>query len=173
MSEVWRQIPSFPLYEASSNGRIRSPQRIRKLQLDDDGYYVVGLYVDGQVSFQRVNRLVCEAFHGPAKYPSIMDAAHRNGFRTSNRPTNLRWATKKENAADQLAHGTRVHGERHPRSLFTQVQVDGMRAQYRVSPTGATIARLADAFDVAKLTIRNIVTNKSWVTPVTKKRRTA
>lgn len=163
-TEIWRQIPSFPLYEASSEGRIRSARRVRKLQIDADGYYVVGLYVGGSQSMQRVNRLVCEAFHGPAKYPAIMDAAHRNGYRTSNRPSNLRWATRKENEADKAAHGTKVHGERHPRALFTQSQVDGMRAQYARNPTGATIARLADAFDVGKLTIRNIVTGRSWRT---------
>lgn len=163
MVEIWRQIPSFPLYEASSRGRIRSAFRVRQLQLDDAGYYVVDLYVDGSRSRQRVNRLVCEAFHGPAKYPSIMDAAHRNGFKTSNTPGNLRWATKKENEADKAKHGTRVWGERHPRALFTDAQVGGMRAQYRRAPTAATIARLADAFDVAKLTIRDIVTEKSWV----------
>jgi len=164
MSEVWRQIPSFPLYEASSEGRIRSRFRVRALHLDKDGYYVVVLFVGGARSCQRVNRLVCEAFHGPAKYPSIMDAAHKNGYRTVNRPTNLRWATKKENEADKAEHGTKVCGERHPRALFTQAQVDGMRAQYARNPTGATIARLAEAFDVGKLTIRNIVTGRSWRT---------
>lgn len=162
MTEEWRQIPSFPLYEASSEGRIRSARRVRRLQLNDDGYYVVGLYVGGKVVMARVNRLVCEAFHGPAKYPSIMDAAHKNGYRTSNRPSNLRWATKKENAADQIKHGTRVQGEKHPRALFAQCDVDAIRAQYRLKPDIGTIRRLAGAFMVTELTIRNIVTGRSW-----------
>jgi hypothetical protein len=173
MDEVWRQIPSFPLYEASSKGRIRSANRVRQLQLNDDGYYVVDLYVGGTRSKQRVNRLVCEAFHGPCPYPAIMDAAHRNGYKTSNTPRNLRWAFKRENAADSLEHGTRVHGEKHPASLFTAAQISIIRAQYGHKPTGATIARLADAFEVGKLTIRNIVEKKSWVTPAPKKRRRA
>lgn len=162
MTEEWRQIPSFPAYEASSEGRIRSAYRVRKLQLDDDGYYVVSLYVGGKVVTGRVNRLVCEAFHGPAKYPSIMDAAHKNGYRTSNRPSNLKWATKKENAADQIDHGTRVQGEKHPRALFAQIDVDLIRAAYRAQPDVSTIRRLAGTYNVAELTIRNIVTGRSW-----------
>lgn len=162
MIEEWRQIPSFPAYEASSEGQIRSAHRVRKLQLDEDGYYVVSLYVGGKVVTARVNRLVCEAFHGPAKYPSIMDAAHKNGYRTSNRPSNLKWKTKKENAADQIEHGTRVHGERHPRALFAQCDVNVIRAQYRLKPDVSTIRRLADAYIVSELTIRNIVTGRSW-----------
>lgn len=169
MSEEWRQIPSFPLYEASSLGQIRSEFRVRKLQFDDDGYYVVDLYVDGIRSRQRVNRLVCEAFHGPAKYPSIMDAAHRNGYKTTNTPGNLRWATKRENAADKAVHGTQQWGENHPRAVFRQFQVDRMLAEYDAKPTIATIRRIAEAFDVPEMTIRNIVTRKSWVEPKAKR----
>jgi hypothetical protein len=161
MTEEWRQIPSFPIYEASSTGQIRSAHRVRKLALDDDGYLTVGLYVDGQAVFRRVNTLVCEAFHGP-KPPWAQVAAHNNGIRTANRPENLRWATHLSNSADMVKHGTRVHGEIHPRALFEQIQVDGMRAQYRATPDISTIRRLAEVFVVSELTIRNIVTGRSW-----------
>jgi hypothetical protein len=161
MTEEWRKIPSFPDYEASSTGRIRSRFRERKLSIDDDGYLIVGLYLGGEVTMRRVNTLVCEAFHGP-KPPWAQVAAHNNGIRTANRPENLRWSTHLSNSADMVKHGTLVHGEKHPRALFEQSQVDAIRAQYRAKPDISTIRRLADVFMVSELTIRNIVTGRSW-----------
>lgn len=161
MTEEWRQIPSFPAYEASSLGRIRSAHRIRKLAPDEDGYLTVSLYIGGKVMFRRVNTLVCEAFHGP-KPAWAQVAAHNNGIRTANRPPNLRWSTHLSNSADMVKHGTRVHGEKHPRALFAQCDVDAIRAQYRLKPDISTIRRLAGAYNVAELTIRNIVTGRSW-----------
>lgn len=161
MIEEWRQIPSFPAYEASSLGRIRSAFRVRKLSPDDDGYLTVGLYVGDKTVMARVNVLVCEAFHGPKKY-AFLHAAHKNGIKTANRPTNLRWATPKQNAADQVLHGTSVHGEKHPRALFAQIDVDLIRSAYRAKPDIGTIRRLAESYIVSELTIRNIVTGRSW-----------
>ena len=161
MIEEWRQIPSFPTYEASSFGGIRSRFRILKQQLGDDGYRSVTVYKDSKAFTKRVHWLVCEAFHG-VKPAWAADAAHNNGIKTSNREGNLRWATKLSNAADMAKHGTRVHGEKHCRSTFTESQIKTVRAQYRVDPGGTTIMRLADAFMVSPQTIRNIVTGRSW-----------
>ena len=164
MIEEWRQIPSFPVYEASSLGRIRSRFRVRKLGLDDDGYVTVSLYLGGKTFTKKVHVLVCEAFHGP-KPAWAQVAAHNNGRKSNNRPDNVRWATHIGNCDDMVAHGTRVHGETHPRAIFTLPQVRSIRAHYAARPTGAEIARLADAFCCAKLTIRGIVTEKSWMKP--------
>lgn len=167
-NEVWKPIPSFPGYEASSRGRIRSKYRIRVLQTDDDGYLTVGLYRDSVQVCCRVNVLVCEAFHGPKKY-SFLHAAHRNGVKTNNRPTNVYWATPKQNMADQKRHGTRIQGVRHPFSTFTESQISIIRAQYRNVPKPATIKRLAEANMVTPATIRNIVKGRSWAMSFRKK----
>lgn len=88
-----------------------------------------------------VHRLVCEAFHGPqpTKYHEV---AHWDGDRLNNAPSNVRWATHKENEADKIRHGKvasgdrngrRLHperyprGERHPMSKLTDVQVSVAR----------------------------------------------
>lgn len=170
MIEEWRQIPSFPTYEASSFGGIRSRFRVLKQQLNDKGYRTVTLYKGGKVT-KRVHWLVCEAFHG-VKPAWAADAAHNNGIKTANRPDNLRWSTKLSNAADMAKHGTRIQGEKHPRSTFTESQVKTVRAQYRVEPSPATVARLADAFLVTPQTIRNIITGRTWAASL-KKRRAA
>jgi hypothetical protein len=59
-----------------------------------------------------VHRLMLEAFVGPC--PTGHQAAHCDGDRHNNVLTNLRWATRKENEADKLRHGTHQYGARNP-----------------------------------------------------------
>lgn len=171
MIEEWRMIPSFPAYEASSLGRIRSKSRVLKQQLDEDGYYTVTVYRGGRWN-KKVHWLVCEAFHGE-KPPWAAHAAHNNGIKTSNRSGNVRWSTILSNAADTAKHGTRYQGERHHSALFTESQIRQIRAQYAANPTPATIKRLAEAFIVTVQTIRDIVKVRSWKHVKQPKRRTA
>lgn len=159
--EEWRQIPSFPIYEASSLGRVRSAYRVLKPWLNDDGYWQVTVYFGGSRFTRPVHVLVCEAFHGP-KPMWAQHAAHNNGVKTLNRPGNVRWSTALDNSADAKRHGTIRRGSEHPKALFTESQVGMIRAQYRIAPQAATIKRLADAYIVTPQTIRNIVKNRSW-----------
>lgn len=159
--EEWRQILSFPAYEASSFGGIRSRFRVLQQQYNDDGYKTVSVYKGGKGFTKRVHWLVCEAFHG-VKPAWAAHAAHNSGKKTNNRPGNLRWSTALSNAADTLKHGTRYQGEDHWAASFTESQVLTVRAQYAAAPTPDTIKRLAEAFDVPRQTIRNIVKNRTW-----------
>lgn len=170
--EEWRPIPSFPIYEASSWGGIRSKHRVLKQRLDAKGYRVVDVARGGVFFTRRVHWLVCEAFHGPKPAWAAL-AAHRNGRKTSNRPENLRWSTYQGNSDDQIEHGTRRHGETHWFATFTESQVKTVRAQYAAAPTPATTARLAEAFMVSKRTIRDIVAGRSWQKPKPKCKRRA
>jgi len=62
-----------------------------------------------------VHRLVCAAFHGQA--PSNKhNAAHNDGISLHNHSDNLRWATRAENMADCIGHGTQATGARHGRT---------------------------------------------------------
>jgi len=159
VSEDWRQIPSFPTYEASSEGQVRSRFRILKQQLND-GYWQVTLYKSGRWTVG-VHVLVCEAFHG-LKPAWAHHAAHWNGIPTMNKPGNVRWTTAIGNAADAKRHGTTRKGENHPNALFTLPQVKLIRSQYKAAPEPATIKRLAEAFIVTPQTIRNIVKERTW-----------
>lgn len=172
MTEVWRTIPSFPVYEASSIGRIKSAYRTLRPRLDDAGYYVVDVYRGGKSFTRKVHWLVCEAFHGQKPAWAAL-AAHRNGKKVNNRPGNLRWSTYQGNSDDQIEHGTRRHGASHPQATFTFSQVKTIRAQYRAAPTTGTIKRLAEAFMVTDRTIRNIVTERTWTEPKPKCKRRA
>jgi len=162
LREEWRKIPSFPRYEASSFGAIRSKFRVLKPWLNDDGYRCVQLYADGGVRVTKhVHHLVCEAFHGP-KPAWAHHAAHRNGRKLSNRPDNLRWSTVAQNAADKKLHGTSYEGERHHFSTFTASQIKTIRVQYSKRPTPSEIKRLAEAFMVRPATIRRIINRSRW-----------
>lgn len=135
-AEEWRAIPGWPGYEASDAGRLRSFKldpsgRVAKQRTDKrTGYKIVSVRNrDGVAKSVKVHRLVCAAFHG-APTPSRPEVAHRDGSRDNNRPENLRWASRKENVADQLSHGTfqsPTHWGLAPstRRVFQEMKDDG------------------------------------------------
>lgn len=128
-TEEWRSIPSFAPYEASSLGRIRngSSGYVLRLRTGESLYLCVSLSLQGRNVWRTVHSLVCSAFHGPR--PSGLDCAHRDGNGQNNRPDNLRWATRRENEADKLTHGTRRRGSQMWNSKLTEEQVAAIRTE--------------------------------------------
>lgn len=109
--EEWRVIPSFPDYEASSLGRIKSHRRggpkILKGRVNRFGYWQVNVINPDKVAKTRpVHSLVAEAFHGPR--PEGLDVRHLNGISTDCRPENLEYATTSQNMYDKVLHGTHM-----------------------------------------------------------------
>src|SRR5690348_15132724 len=105
----WRAIRDWPEYEVSDDGQVRrvvgggpaaKVGRVLKPGKNLYGYHFVVLYQTPRKRMSLISRLVCEAWHGPPPTPKH-EAAHWNGVRTDNRPSNLRWATGAENAADK------------------------------------------------------------------------
>jgi hypothetical protein len=97
--------------------------------------------------------------------------AHWDGNKTNNTVSNLRWATKAENAADKHRHGTTVCGDRHwtrrmpertlcgsqnPASKLTENQA---MAIYRASASNRAIAR---RYGVSDVLVGRIKRGKSW-----------
>lgn len=107
-TEEWRPIPSCPGYFASSEGRIASNLRGRGLRVLVGGLrgpYRGLIVCPGGTRLSRTfHALVAEAFHGPR--PAGMEVRHLDGDHLNNRPENLRYGTKAENAMDRLRHGT-------------------------------------------------------------------
>lgn len=124
-NEIWKPIPGYDGYEASSIGRIRSwrgrgfaagrlmaTPLILKMTPDKDGYLHVGLRVDGVTKYRIVGRLVLEAFVGPC--PEGMECRHfPDNKPANNRIDNLSWSTHLENILDKSAHGTLATGLRN------------------------------------------------------------
>lgn len=154
-AEEWKRVPGWEgFYEVSSLGNVRSVDRIinkldrtrrmstakisgRVLKLIDTnyGYYKVDLSRDGNVKPTLVHGLVCEAFHGPR--PIGCEVAHGNGDRQDNRQSNLRWATKKDNAADRKAHGSHIEGSQHAGAILTEKDVVEIRASRALAKSGS------------------------------------
>lgn len=106
--ELWREIPSHPNYEASSEGRIRRAKpgkgtrvgRVLRTPIDSQGYPAVN--IDGRP--RRVHVLVAEAFHGPI--PPGGQVHHQNEDKTDARARNL-----------LITASPLAHGEQHRRSV--------------------------------------------------------
>jgi hypothetical protein len=137
VSAEWRSIAEFPDYDVSSDGDVRrSKYAARNTKIghilkpfrsaSGSGYLTVSL-CDGKTAHKRsIHRLVCTAFHG---FPpsTELHAAHEDGDRLNNRADNLSWKQPAANMADKLRHGTHNRGERHKRSILSNVDADAVR----------------------------------------------
>lgn len=169
VAEHWRPVPGFGGYEVSDLGRVRSwlvpgcvwasrkEPRVLKLGSGRGGYSRVGLCRRGKRHPRSVHQLVMEAFVGPC--PDGQEVAHRNGVRTDNRLANLRYATRPNNNADRILHGTTPRGERNPRNHLAEDQVREIRARL---VQGARRAQLAEDYGVSYSAIKHIANRTSW-----------
>lgn len=155
----WRRLPLHPYerYEVSSDGDIRNGNRILGGQLDKDGYHSVVLSHNSTTARFRVHRLVCMAFHGLPSSPDLQ-AAHCNGNHRDNRPSNLRWATFRENVEDRMRHG-KMRGEAHANAKLSEEQVLAIRD---LSARGVRAPALAQQFGINRSTVGEIVRREKW-----------
>lgn len=174
MSEEWREVPGYPDYEVSDQGRVRSwvawhrlpvPRLLKLTPELHGGYPGVSLRGDRK----KVHHLVLEAFVAPR--PEGMLGCHRNGCPTDNTVGNLYWGTPSENTRDMYAHGRGTHvrvnyrGEKHAATKLTAAQVLRIRRDYigghRIRG-GSNAQLLATKYKVHVTTIYNIVSRKTW-----------
>jgi len=104
MNEIWRPIPGFDRYEASTLGQIRriarpngKPPLVMQLSPSGNGYRKVDLWQEGRRFRCFVHRLVFAAFRGD---PGDRLVDHRDRQRDNNRLDNLRCATFSQNRAN-------------------------------------------------------------------------
>lgn len=99
----------------------------------------------------------CEAAHGPR--PAGLEAAHSCGNPPCVNPRHLRWATPKENTADQVIHGTRCRGIKHHFVKLSEADVREIRI---LLATGLPQHIIAARFSVSRSAVLSINTNRSW-----------
>lgn len=100
--EVWKTIPEYPQYQASSLARIRrlkgvyaSKTRILKQHLNRGGYKALSLSLNGVCVKKRVHRIIGALFvPNPENKPHLN---HKDFNRANNLPYNLEWVTPSEN----------------------------------------------------------------------------
>jgi hypothetical protein len=129
MNEIWKRIPSWPGYEVSDLGNVRSltrvvwnpggrvphwmfiPAKTKRINLKTI-YPTVRLSKNGCKTTCPVQWLVAEAFLGPRPYKA--DTRHLDGNRKNNRLSNITYGTRRENMQDGVRHGTSPKGLRNP-----------------------------------------------------------
>lgn len=163
--EEWRPVAGWP-YEISSLGRMRRTQgargtrmgRVLTPRIGPQGYMMVRISHEGTATAKCIHRLICEAFHGPPPTPKH-HAAHNDGTRTNNDPSNLRWATPSENSVDTFRHGTARCGGLPGGCKLTPSDVQEIRG---LIASGGSNRRIAKRFGVAHATISAIRLGESW-----------
>lgn len=165
---IWKDIPGFETYQASACGKIRRiahgrngwrPHILRGHLLKSNGYFTVCCTVPGQKPRNvTVHRLVCVAFHGPAPSPTH-EVAHADGNRTNNAAANLRWATRKENAADRKRHGRdRIGSRNRSAKLFEQ----NIPLIFELAAKGFEQRRIAALFGIHQRQVFNVLHRRTW-----------
>jgi hypothetical protein len=168
--EEWRTIPSFPKYQASTMGRVRSlwlyrgnrylprdEPLIMEQFLSNRGYMRVPIADRSRA----VHVMVLEAFVGPR--PAGLECAHLNGVRTDNRLSNLMWASKTLNAAHRLLHGTHRYGESAYNAKLTDDAVRAIRSRYKPRSIGASSsAALAAEFGISREHVQKVAKGVAW-----------
>lgn len=176
-SPEYRAIADFPGYRVGDDGSVWTrwerhyPRGVRGVRYRPGaawvrmadrrsgkrGHRMVTLRRDGKSHDCLVHRLVLEAFVGPC--PEGMECAHENGRPADNRLTNLRWATRVENSADKIRHGTDPRGERNPRSKLTD---RGAAEVIKEIERGDPHAVIAARHGIHRATVWVIANGRNW-----------
>lgn len=158
---IWRPIPGWTGYEASSLGQIRRTESGRLTQAgriigsNVTGHYAaVSLKRDGKFFGVQVHPLVASAFLGPV--PS--DRPHINhidGNKHNNDVRNLEYVTAAENNRHAVRTGLNpLAGEDNHQAKVTDAQVLELRAAYS---TGTRTPDLQARYGLSKSQVTRIV----------------
>lgn len=119
--QEWRRCRRIPAYEISNDGLLRNIRtgRIMKTRINNDGYEVVALTINGKVQSEKIHRLVAEAFHEDDECYG-MDVTFRDGNRSHNHADNLLWISRRELINNTYKQGRRqTHRMRRIRCVET------------------------------------------------------
>lgn len=125
MEEIWKPVLGYEdFYLVSNYGKVKrsnrntkqygwgKKERILHYNINNSGYYMVGLCVHNRPVKKLVHRLVWEAFNGPI--PQGMQVNHINEDKTDNRlenlnlmspQQNLNWGTHNKRASEPNING--------------------------------------------------------------------
>lgn len=174
MNEVWRAIPGYEgLYEASTEGRIRSLDRlitgkngvtkrfsgrVLKPVKQNAGYLALGLSKDGIVTTTLVHRIIATTFiENPGNLPEVN---HKDGVKDNNALTNLEWMSRVRNIRHAMGMGLiQGLGENNPAAKLSDSDARAIKelSRYCLHPK-----ELAAVFGVKPSTITDIQLERSW-----------
>lgn len=165
-TERWLPVamPGYQdFYDVSDHGRVRSRKRINPKILcpytDRDGYQRV--YLSWPINTAKsygVHRLVLLTFIGPPPTDDH-EVAHNDGVPGNNRISNLRWSTRKENAADKTLHGTLYKGSTHHLAKLSESDIANI---FKLRKDGLTHREIAKHYPVTESGVGQILCGTCW-----------
>jgi hypothetical protein len=178
-TEIWKDVVGFEkTHQVSNQGRVRSKDWLQKHSSSGklfkkkgkfmtiregtawNGYTPVAITVNGkQVPFL-LHRIVANAFiPNPENKPFVN---HKNGIKTDNRPENLEWVTRSENAKHAFRIGLQSNkGDKHPKHKLTNSEVISIRLRYSL---GESSWKIFKSFNGAQsyTNIKDIIAKRTW-----------
>jgi len=128
--EIWKAIPGYEGYEASSEGNIKSlnykqtkQSKNLKFNLTKDGY----LRVHIKHGIFGVHQLIAMTFLNftPQKHFLVVD--HKNGIKTDNRVENLQLLSNRQNVTKSIERKlpTGVYFRKNRKKYFSKICIKG------------------------------------------------
>ena len=175
--EVWKEIQGHrEVYQISNLGNVRTKARQckdhisepheKKKFINSNGYYRVGLNLDGKNKMHLLHRLVAQLFiPNPENKPYVN---HIDGNKLNCRADNLEWCTRSENEIHAWRIGLKTvspnhpAGEKHGMHKLSADDVAYIRSCH--VPYDATYGSipLAKKFNVRPQTITDIAHYRTW-----------
>lgn len=172
--EVWKNIAGFDGYQVSSNGKVKSIERLikgygtrikrQKERIlvsvpNHSGYHRLSLRRNNKSTNVSVHRLVAESFIvNPENKPEVN---HIDGDKSNNNVLNLEWCTSSENQKHSYVSG--LHSQTGSRNAFSKINEQDVKIIRCKYATGKiTCTDLAKEFQVSVPTVSMIVNKKTW-----------
>lgn len=161
MKEQFKKIKGYSHYRIYNNGRIYSEFINRYITpTEDSSKYLQNTLVDdnGNRKTMKTHRLVAMAFLPNPE--NLSDINHKDFNRHNNNVDNLEWCTEKYNTQYTAKYNLVNNKESYMKmSPLTEEQV-------LLIPTllnyGFSVKLISKLYKVGHITIRNIITNKTW-----------
>lgn len=163
--EIWKTIPGWSAYEASSFGRIRrigtgggaKVGRILKTsQKHGHRYADVNLSQNGIRQKFNVHILIALTFIGPA---NGLQVCHFDSNRINNRLSNLRYDTATGNMADSIRIGAIQRGETHGGHQYSEATILKVK---KALHGGMRVYECAKLYGVSYWTVWRVKYGKAW-----------
>jgi hypothetical protein len=127
---AWREIPDFPLYQVSVDGRIRNRRNglIRVPDVNSRGYLRIRVQKENKYYRLMIHRCVARAFIPNPFNKKCVDHIDNNIL--NNRLENLRWTTHSENSLNTKLRENKKH------SIYKNILKRNNRYIWRVIVNG-------------------------------------
>ena len=154
---LWKQIPNTQHF-ISSEGLVKNSNGlILTTQINDSGYEVIAITLNGVSANFKIHRLVAKAFIPNPDSKATVN--HIDTNKLNNRVNNLEWATHSENLIHAFDNGLKAKGEGRTQAVLTDKEVVEIKHLLAAKKTDTVIA---GKFKVNSGTISKIRQLRTW-----------